>query len=98
MNIFEVPNHRLTRKKRADLQRKFALRLEAKHPEWNFWAALFGGLAGGLADGAESGAKAAAGSEIDAEALTLSKTVEGHLDDITNSGRRHGPTVIHDWL
>ena len=85
------PESPLNDKEKGDLQRKFALRLQAEHPEWNFWAALFGGLAGGLAEGAESGAKAGVGSEIDAEALTLSTTVEGHLSDITKLGTKARP-------
>jgi RHS repeat-associated protein len=85
------PESPLNDKEKGDLQRKFALRLKAEHPEWNFWAALFGGLAGGLAEGGAKGAEGAAAGGIDAEALTLSKTVEGHLDDITKFGTRVRP-------
>jgi len=42
-------------------------------------------------EGAAKGAEGAVASEIDAEALTLSKTVEGHLNDITKLGTKARP-------
>ena len=52
---------------------------------------MVGGLAGGVAEGGAKGAEGAAAGGTDAEALTLSKTVEGHLDDLGKFGARARP-------
>ena len=72
---------------KSKLTRAFALRLQAEHPEWNFWAGLFGGLAGGLGGGIERGVSGAASGAVNAESLTLSRTVANHLDDVSKLGQ-----------
>jgi RHS repeat-associated protein len=85
------PNSPLGEKAKTKLNNAFGDRIMAEHPEWKFWAALFGGLAGGAAEGAAKGAEGAAASGIDAEALTLTKTLEGHLSDVTKLGTKARP-------
>jgi RHS repeat-associated protein len=85
------PNSPLGEKEKTKLNNAFGDRIMAEHPEWKFWAALFGGLAGGAAEGAAKGAEGAVASEIDAEALTLTKTVQQHLDDISKFGEKARP-------
>ncbi len=79
------PSSPLGEKEKAKLNNAFGDRIMAEHPEWNFWAGLFGGLAGGLAGSGKSAAAGAA-SGIDVEALTLTRTVANHLDDVSKLG------------